>query len=87
MTQIGSQSALRDQLLDRRRTIELEIARVGHTADLSQLLRDVDDAFVRLENGSFGTCESCHEPIEAERLVADPLNDLTVMAIRRNGID
>lgn len=40
---------------------------------LEGLLRDVDSALARLEAGVFGTCDVCGDPVEVERLVADPL--------------
>jgi phosphoserine phosphatase RsbU/P len=33
----------------------------------------VDSALDRLEEGSFGICEVCHDAVEIDRLVADPL--------------
>jgi sigma-B regulation protein RsbU (phosphoserine phosphatase) len=36
-------------------------------------LEEVDSALARIDNGCYGICESCHEPIESERLMADPL--------------
>ena len=66
-------AALRAQLAERHQTVELEIARVGHTPELDSLLTDVRDAVARADGGSFGICESCHEPIEADRLMIDPL--------------
>jgi len=46
----------------------------GPGADgVAALLEEVDAALARLEAGSFGLCETCHDPIEAERLLADPL--------------
>ena len=30
-------------------------------------------ALERIDGGSYGICEECHEPIEQERLIADPL--------------
>lgn len=35
-------------------------------------LRDVEAALQRLEEGSFGLCTSCEEPIPVERLRANP---------------
>jgi RNA polymerase-binding transcription factor DksA len=35
-------------------------------------LRDIDRAFERLEDGSYGTCEVCGRPIGDERLRARP---------------
>ena len=43
------------------------------TAHLAGLLVDVDAALERLDSGAYGLCESCHEPIEKERLEVDPL--------------
>jgi len=42
-------------------------------ASLSQLLAEVDTALSRIDQGTFGLCETCHDTIEAERLIADPL--------------
>jgi phosphoserine phosphatase RsbU/P len=46
-----------------------------NTADatLSNLLASVDAALLRLEDGSFGICEHCHDTIEADRLLSNPL--------------
>jgi len=38
----------------------------------AQRLTEVDDALARIENGTFGLCESCHRPISRERLEAVP---------------
>lgn len=35
-------------------------------------LQDVQDALTRIENGSFGTCLVCGEPIDSRRLRASP---------------
>mgnify|MGYP002683169081 CR=1 FL=1 len=35
-------------------------------------LAEVNHAYDRLRNGTFGTCETCGEPIEAARLAAVP---------------
>ncbi|MEZ5099482.1 MAG: TraR/DksA C4-type zinc finger protein [Thermoleophilia bacterium] len=36
------------------------------------VLQEIDAALVRIEKGSFGTCEHCHQPIPEERLEALP---------------
>jgi sigma-B regulation protein RsbU (phosphoserine phosphatase) len=46
---------------------------VSPTPHLRHLLADVDGALLRLESGTFGQCEECHDPIEEDRLRADPL--------------
>jgi len=42
-------------------------------ASLRQLLSSVDAALSRLKTGTFGICEECHDSIEADRLLCDPL--------------
>jgi len=37
-----------------------------------RLLREIDDALARIEDGTFGRCENCHRPIARERLEALP---------------
>lgn len=39
----------------------------------SEDLDGVEAALERLDTGEFGRCERCGEPIEAERLEADPI--------------
>jgi phosphoserine phosphatase RsbU/P len=45
----------------------------SHDASLHQLLASVDAALSRLHKGTFGICESCHDSIEADRLLCNPL--------------
>jgi len=46
-----------------------QLAVVG---DLKNRLDDIDNAFKKIENGTYGICEKCHKPIEAEILDIDP---------------
>jgi sigma-B regulation protein RsbU (phosphoserine phosphatase) len=63
---------LRGSLLDRRQ--QLAGAHAMHpAAGLEALLDEVDDALARLESDGFGLCTVCHDPIETERLMTDPL--------------
>src|SRR5437899_10056339 len=66
------QSGLRNQLQARRQRLE-RITERATNHQLQRLLEDVDAALARLEDGSLGICEACHESIEPERLMADPL--------------
>ncbi len=60
--------------LELRRQRLLEATRTtAHDASLHQLLRSVDAALSRLHDGTFGICESCHDSIEADRLLCNPL--------------
>jgi sigma-B regulation protein RsbU (phosphoserine phosphatase) len=43
------------------------------TAEITNLLAEVDSALERLAVGTFGICETCHDSVEFERLAADPL--------------
>jgi sigma-B regulation protein RsbU (phosphoserine phosphatase) len=62
------------QLADRRQRLTTALPEAGEAAThLNHLLQEVDAALERLDRGSFGICETCHEPIEADRLLADPL--------------
>ncbi|MBP7865521.1 MAG: SpoIIE family protein phosphatase [Acidobacteria bacterium] len=63
----------RQQLLDRRQRIEGVLGVPGANARLRDLLSEVDCALRRLDEGSFGLCEVCHEGIEKDFLAADPL--------------
>ncbi|MCI0337834.1 MAG: SpoIIE family protein phosphatase [Acidobacteria bacterium] len=64
---------LREQLIDRHQQLEAAIINHGESAQLRQLLHEVDAALGRLKNGSYGLCEVCHDPIETDRLLAYPL--------------
>ncbi len=37
------------------------------------MLQQVDSALERIDNGSYGICDVCHDPIESDRLIMDPL--------------
>jgi len=40
---------------------------------IARLLEEVDAALRRFEDGSYGSCATCHEDIEPDRLLVDPL--------------
>ena len=69
---------LREQLLDRRQ--RLEVATIGDRNDdeLTRLLREVDTALQRMDDGTYGICDVCNEPVETGRLIADPLTRLCI---------
>jgi len=64
---------VRDQLLDRHRKLETALVKFSESNHLRQLLQEVDDALEHLSAGTYGLCKVCHDPVEAERLIADPL--------------
>lgn len=69
---MNEQDVFREQLLDRRGRIDSALQH-GPDPRLVHLLREIDSALERLEVGSYGLCEVCHDPIETERLLANPL--------------
>jgi sigma-B regulation protein RsbU (phosphoserine phosphatase) len=70
--QVTDLHLLRDQLVMRRQKLEAAIAR-SQTANLVQLLNEVDQALERVDVGSYGICEHCKGTVETERLLADPM--------------
>jgi sigma-B regulation protein RsbU (phosphoserine phosphatase) len=70
---MSPQAALQAQLTERRKRLESVIGEIGGTAHLVGLLHEVDAALERIDNGSYGLCDACHDSIEVDRLLADPL--------------
>jgi sigma-B regulation protein RsbU (phosphoserine phosphatase) len=68
-----SDAYLRGQLEERRQRLEGALASMPEVEPIHQLLHEVDAALERMERGEYGLCESCHESIEKDRLIADPL--------------
>ena len=64
---------LHSQLEERKHRLEAAIALAPQKAGLAGLLREVDSALERMAKGSYGLCQECHETIEKDRLLADPL--------------
>jgi phosphoserine phosphatase RsbU/P len=69
----AEQAYLRTELEQRRERLHEALHSPAADASLSQLLTAVDTALTRIDRGTFGLCETCHDPIEPERLLADPL--------------
>jgi sigma-B regulation protein RsbU (phosphoserine phosphatase) len=64
---------MRNQLLDRRHRLEHAIQHPNGSRRLHLLLEEVDGALSRIGEGAYGICEVCHDTIESDRLIADPL--------------
>lgn len=64
---------MREQLVDRRQKLETAIIDSDEDAELLRLLGEVDSALGRMDDGTYGLCDVCHDPIESDRLLADPL--------------
>ena len=57
--------------------------RIGLAGNLRESLSDVEDAIVKLDNGTFGTCEGCGQPISPDRLEAKPAAKLCMECASR----
>ncbi|HTV15084.1 MAG TPA: SpoIIE family protein phosphatase [Acidobacteriaceae bacterium] len=64
---------LRGQLEERKKRLETVLQRTAGDSHLETLLREVDAALDRFEEGTYGLCETCHDTVERDRLLADPL--------------
>ena len=80
--------------------VQLDQARVGRLSRMDALqaqamarasgqrragqLRDIDAALRRIEDGSYGECGRCEEPIDPRRLDADPTARLCIDCASRN---
>jgi sigma-B regulation protein RsbU (phosphoserine phosphatase) len=78
---------VRQQLLDRRSKLEIAEKRADGHAQLRALLDEVDSALQRMEEGTFGICEACHDTIECDRLIADPLVRFCIDHLSRQELD
>jgi len=69
----ATETRLQTQLLDRRKRLQSALSETAHQEHLAQLLQEVDLALEKMNNGTYGICETCHDSIEEERILADPL--------------
>ncbi len=69
---------LREQLIERRDKLKEAANGFVETSEISRLLTEVDAALHRMELGTYGICDFCNEPVESERLLANPLTRLCI---------
>ena len=65
-------SYLRVQLEKRRERLARAISVSPTDSTLAGLTVLVDEALARMDAGTYGICDNCHEPVESERLLIDP---------------
>jgi len=65
--------SLKNHLTERRERLQETIKYIPDPVKLYSLLQQVDSALERIDNGSYGICDVCHDPIESDRLIMDPL--------------
>jgi len=70
---IAGEVVLRQQILSRRERLQAALAASAGATRLVRLLEEVDSALARMDNGTYGLCLVCGDPVEADRLAADPL--------------
>lgn len=68
-----TQTMFQENLSQRRQRLVAAIPESRDASYLQELLTEVDAALARIGDGSFGLCDVCHDPIESDRLSADPL--------------
>ena len=70
---------IRGQLEKRREELNIVLASpvaAAPTASLVELLGEVESALHRMDDGTYGICTECHDSVEKDRLLADPLVQL-----------
>ncbi|MFK4147041.1 TraR/DksA C4-type zinc finger protein [Streptomyces sp. NPDC004065] len=50
---------------------------------IERVLKEIDEAFARIEDGTYGTCVGCARPVPAERLEILPYTRHCVPCLRR----
>jgi sigma-B regulation protein RsbU (phosphoserine phosphatase) len=65
--------SLKNHLSERKGRLQETIKYAPDPTKLYALLQEVDSALERIDSGSYGICDVCHDPIEPERLIMDPL--------------
>ena len=68
-----------------RASAEMNRALELRTRDRARkLIAKIDEALIRVENGTYGYCEETHEPISISRLEARPIATLSLEAQERH---
>jgi sigma-B regulation protein RsbU (phosphoserine phosphatase) len=66
-------ATIREQLNVRKEKLHQAITNLPDKSNLIGLLKQVDNALEKLDHGTYGICEVCHDSVEKERLYIDPL--------------
>ncbi len=79
---------IREQLEKRRQELTAAMAATAGAVEIDpfqDLLHEVGSAIERIDDGTFGICDECHDTIEKDRLIADPLVRLCLDHLRGDG--
>ena len=80
-----SQGGIREADITDRASVETDRALELRTRDRARkLIAKIDQALMRVENGSYGFCEETGEPIGLKRLEARPIATLSIEAQERH---
>jgi sigma-B regulation protein RsbU (phosphoserine phosphatase) len=63
---------LRPKIVEKRARLQAAAESVS-TEYFRELLAEIDTALLRIDDGSYGLCDVCHDTIEADRLTQNPL--------------
>lgn len=66
-------AAVQEELLGRLQRLRSVSLENGRASDLALFLKEVDTAIAKFEEGTYGICEECHESMNVETMLADPL--------------
>jgi sigma-B regulation protein RsbU (phosphoserine phosphatase) len=69
---VNRDTLIRDELIARRNRLKSALTR-SKDMQLVQLFREIDLALERIDHNTYGLCEVCHDPVEHDRLMANPL--------------
>lgn len=75
---------LRRQLIDRRQKLVSASSVFHRPSELTRLLDEVDSALKRMDDGIYGLCEVCHDPVETERIIANPTEQFCIDHLTAN---
>jgi sigma-B regulation protein RsbU (phosphoserine phosphatase) len=78
--------AFRPRLLERRARLQAVSGSVS-SEYLNDLIAEIDAALERVNSGSYGMCESCHDTIELDRLECNPLVRFCLEHLNRAEMD
>lgn len=69
---VNRDTLIKDELIARRNRLKSVLTHSKDT-QLVQLFREIDLALERIDHNTYGLCEVCHDTIEHDRLVSNPL--------------
>ena len=80
-----SEGGIHESDITDRATVETDRALELRTRDRARkLIAKIDQALIRIENGTYGYCEETEEPIGLKRLEARPIATLSIEAQERH---